>query len=345
MPNTKNDTGLPVEPNWVSYLARQVEKRGVVPFTVLFTLFAVVMSTVIGELTFFFAEIEVGGEIRLLPVLTPAVVAPSLLFFLFYVLSHLEKTKSALRETLGELEVKRREAEQANVAKSEFLTNMSHEFRTPLNAVIGFSHVLENEICGPVNAEQLERIGDIRDAGNHLLNLISDLLDFAKIEAGEFEADFAAMDVARAIDSSFQITALDAEKANIRLSTQLPPELPPLVADQRIFKQMLINLISNAIKFTPAGGSVVVAVSLPLNGGMQVEVCDSGIGMAEEEIPIAIATFGQIDSSLSRRHEGTGLGLPLVNSFMALHGGSLEIESELGGGTMARLLFPAHRLH
>lgn len=245
-----------------------------------------------------------------------------------------------LKETETQLVLAREAAEIANRSKSEFLANMSHELRTPLNAVIGFAKALEIEIYGPVNARQRDRIGDIGQAGEHLLDLINDILDLSKIEAGEFELDLGDVDIARTIESSLRLIAVRAQDADVQLYSETPQDMPKLYADERILKQMLINLLSNAVKFTLGGGSVVVTVSQSGDGGTRIEVRDTGIGMDGKDIPRALATFAQVDGSMTRRREGTGLGLPLVKAFMALHHGTLEIESELGVGTVARLLFP-----
>jgi PAS domain S-box-containing protein len=232
-------------------------------------------------------------------------------------------------------------AEIANRAKSEFLANMSHELRTPLNAVIGFSDALAQEFYGTLTKRQQGIVHDVGDAGRHLLDLINDILDLSKIEAGKFEPYFEEVDVARTINSSLRLISDRAAAANVEIGTALPETLPALYADERLLKQMLINLLSNGVKFTPSGGKITVKVLLPGNGGMQIEVCDTGCGMKADDIPTALSAFGQVDGTLTRRHEGSGLGLPLVQSFMQLHGGQLDIESEEGVGTAARLNFPA----
>lgn len=248
------------------------------------------------------------------------------------------------RVCITELKNAQEKSEQASKTKSEFLSSVSHELRTPLNAVIGFAEILEKGLLGPLNDQQKERIGDIREAGDHLLDLINDILDFSKVESGKFEPVFVDVDVERAVNRSIKLAGNLAEKKNIQLTTELPRSIPPLRADERLFKQMLINLLSNALKFTPVEGKVVVAVSLPEEGGLQVEVRDTGSGMDKEDIPKALSAFEQINGSLTRQHRGTGLGLAIVESFIKLHGGTLEIESEIGVGTVARLVFPEYRV-
>ncbi|HTZ81522.1 MAG TPA: PAS-domain containing protein [Stellaceae bacterium] len=238
----------------------------------------------------------------------------------------------------------RDEAELASRSKTEFLANMSHELRTPLNAVIGFSDVLIGEIFGPLgDAHYRDYAHDIRDSGNHLLNLINDVLDVAKIEFGRIELTEDVVPLGEIIGSSVRLMRERAEAAGVELRTDLCAELPALRADIRRMKQVLLNLLSNAVKFTPSGGAVTIAVAVE-DEGLRIAVSDTGIGMAPEDLAIALQPFGQIDSRLARKYQGTGLGLPLTKAMVELHGGSLELISASGRGTTALVRLPAERL-
>ena len=244
------------------------------------------------------------------------------------------KAKSAMRE-----------AQAANRAKSEFLANFSHELRTPLNAIIGFSEMMDAQALGPIENERYrDYIGDIHGSGVHLLEVINDILDISKIEAGKFEMHEEVVDLGRAIKMAVEIIRPRAEEAGLTLATELPPALPCFHADERKIKQILINLLSNAVKFTPAPGSVTLAAIRRADGGFALEVADTGIGIAAEDIAAAMAPFGQVDTGLNRKYEGTGLGLPLVKTFIELHGGTFTLESEVDVGTIATALFPKGRI-
>lgn len=230
----------------------------------------------------------------------------------------------------------------ASQAKSEFLANMSHELRTPLNAVIGFSEMLTAGYFGALNDKQRERVQDINLCGTHLLQLISDILEFSKGEAGKLELHEEDIDVKRAVDECTRIVFERAKSKHITLTTMLEDSLPLLHGDKRKLRQILLNLLSNAIKFTPAHGTVTVAARIDHHGQMVFAVSDTGIGIAEADIATALAVFGQVHRSQS--HEGTGLGLPLCKMFAELHGGKLQLTSEVGVGTTVRITFPAERV-
>lgn len=243
-----------------------------------------------------------------------------------------------------ELRSAKEEAEVANRTKSEFLANMSHELRTPLNAVIGFSEVMTSQVFGPLGSDQYHDYAhSIHESGRHLLDLINDILDVSKIESGQLTLAEEILDLTAIITASQRLVRERAAKAGIALHAELPSDLPRLRADQRRMKQVFLNLLTNAVKFTPPGGAVTVSARHTAEG-LLVRVIDTGIGMRPEDIPLALLPFRQIDSGLSRRHEGTGLGLPLTKALVELHGGSLQLKSAPGQGTEVRLWFPADRL-
>ena len=233
-------------------------------------------------------------------------------------------------------------AETASAAKTSFLANMSHELRTPLNAIIGFAEALAAGYFGPLNGKQGEYVRDIKDSGNHLLLLINDLLDVAKIEAGKFELQPEAIHLADEIQSCLRLVASRAIEGGVTLESKLPDALPLYRADRRALKQVLLNLLSNAVKFTMPGGTVTVSVAYDVIDGIQISVADTGIGIASQDLPKVVMPFGSLtrNASLSRRREGTGLGLPLSKSLVEMHGGRLEIVSELGRGTIATVRLP-----
>jgi signal transduction histidine kinase len=232
-------------------------------------------------------------------------------------------------------------AKAANRAKAEFIANMSHELRTPLNAIIGFSELMKVQAFGPLgDRKYLEYADDIHVSGNHLLDIINDILDLSKFEVGKMDLQEGPVDSARMVESSVHLLGENAEKGGVALRTVVPDNAPYIYGDERAIKQILINLLSNAIKFTPQGGEVVVEVTAGPNGATHLIVRDTGIGMAPEDIPIALTPFGQIDTSFTRKFEGTGLGLPIVKSLVEQHGGELRLTSELGEGTTATAVFP-----
>jgi signal transduction histidine kinase len=237
-----------------------------------------------------------------------------------------------------------REAELANRVKSEFLANMSHELRTPLNAIIGFSEILATEMMGPIGtAVYRDYANDIHNSGKHLLEIINDILEISRVEAGKLSLREANLDVAEVVGRTVRLVRDRAAVAKLQLAVDVAQGLPPLYADERLLKQSLLNLLTNAVKFSRAGGAIVVAVERDKEGGMVFAVRDSGIGIEAHNLDKVFRPFYQVDSSLARTQEGLGLGLPLVKSFVELHGGRVSIESEFGRGTIARLHFPAHR--
>ena len=253
-------------------------------------------------------------------------------------ITELKKREEGLRAA-------KNEADAANRSKTDFLHNMSHELRTPLNAIIGFSEIMEKELLGPLGTPQYtEYAGDIHRSGDHLLSIINDILDLAKIEAGKYELVETEVDLAEVVDLCCRLVGDRADQAGHRMSVDIPEDLPALYADQRALKQILLNLLSNAVKFTPDGGEVTVTAGVAGDGCAELSVTDTGIGIAEENIETVLSNFGQVDTSLSREYEGTGLGLPLVKWLAKLHGGTLRIESKVDAGTTVTVSFPAERV-
>jgi PAS domain S-box-containing protein len=243
-----------------------------------------------------------------------------------------------LRRNAQALTIALDRAEGANRAKSEFLAAMSHELRTPLNAILGFSDILQKEMFGPMGNERyLDYARSIHGSGAHLLGLINDILDLSRLDAGQLELALEPVNLRELVAACEESMALRAEQGRIRLSSAIEPVM--LRADNRRMRQMLLNLLSNALKFTPAGGEVRVE-TFRSDDGFVIAVQDTGIGMSDEDIPKAMERFGQIDSSLSRKYEGTGLGLPLTQQLAQLHGALFAIESAPGQGTTVRIIFP-----
>lgn len=243
-----------------------------------------------------------------------------------------------------EAEEARHAAESANRSKSRFLAVMSRELRTPLNAIIGFSDLIRTQSVGPLQpAKYREYADDIHVSGQNLLAVINDILDMAKIEDGKMVLFEEAIDLDEQIAGATRSVSERARQGQVALDRQVAPGLPPLFADQRSVRHILLNLLSNAIKFTPGGGRVCVQTERTREGGLELVVADTGIGMSAEHLAVALTPFGQVANEYTRRHDGTGLGLPLVKSLAELHGATMEIDSALGQGTTVRIIFPRER--
>jgi signal transduction histidine kinase len=252
---------------------------------------------------------------------------------------------TGLKQVEAELIRARDSAQAANRAKTQFLANMSHELRTPLNAIIGFSEIMRSEVYGPLGEPRYaEYINSIADSGTHLLSLINDILDLSKIEVGEITLVESDVDLGNLIESCLSLVRDKALSKSISMESVVADGLPPVCADARLLKQVLLNLLQNAIKFTPADGQVRAGAALTADAGVQITVADTGIGIKEEDIPRALERFGQVDSDLSRQYNGAGLGLPLAKSFTELHGGTLSISSKVNHGTIVTVLLPADRV-
>jgi len=245
------------------------------------------------------------------------------------------------KNTERELINAKEKAVLANRAKSEFLATMSHELRTPLNAIIGFSQMMKDELFGPLKNDSYKGYAtDIHASGEHLLGLIVDILDISAIETGQLEMLKEEVDLAKAATASIRLVYAQAKKGGVRLSSVIADDLPTLIAEERHIKQVLVNLLSNAVKFTPEGGSVTLDVRLDKGGAARFTITDTGIGMDETGIEIAFKPFSQVDSALSRKYEGSGLGLPLARGLVESLGGVLELESKPGVGTKVSVRLP-----
>lgn len=245
-------------------------------------------------------------------------------------------------ETNIELAAQTASAQAENRDKSQFLANVSHELRTPLNAIIGFSEFIKLERSGPIgNEKYAEYIRDIHSSGVHLLSLINDILDYSKAEADKLELDISEVDVTKTVRNSMRLVSPRAESAQVQLIEEIPSEHFILKTDGKKLKQVMLNLLSNAVKFTPSGGSVTVTMwQNVVDGSLSIEVKDTGIGIAPKDISRAMAPFGQVDNTLSRKYEGTGLGLPLTKKFVEIMCGTFNIQSEVGKGTTIVICLP-----
>lgn len=252
---------------------------------------------------------------------------------------------TAERERENQLVKARDDAERASAAKAEFVANMSHEFRTPLNAIIGFAQVLRDEMFGPLGSERYTGyVEDILESGEHLLELVNDILDLARADAGRMEIEESVIDLTILVTQSLRFVRDRAARERIALETRLPRNLPRVLGDHRRLRQLLLNLLTNAVKFTGHGGRIVVEAERLGDGGIALRVADSGIGMSRDDIVVALEPFGQAHRRHRGRLEGTGLGLPIARRIAELHGGSLEIESAPGKGTTATITLPAGRI-
>ena len=234
-------------------------------------------------------------------------------------------------------------AEAANKAKSDFLAGMSHEFRTPLNAIIGFSELMSTGLAGQLTDKQLEYINDILTSGQHLLSLVNDILDLSKVEAGKMELEMNEFDVKKVVKTSAALFKEQAYKQGLHMTVEIAEGLETIIGDERKIKQVLFNLLSNAVKFTPNGGSIRVEATLPDDKDfVTFSVSDTGIGISADDQNKLFAPFQQLDTTLTRKHKGTGLGLNLCKKFVELHGGKIWVESGAGKGSNFIFIIPVH---
>ena len=279
--------------------------------------------------------------------------------FFSYVASNMNKSATMLlsfrREMdalVAELETARsmseearRRAEEANLAKSRFLASMSHELRTPLNAILGFSEVMASEVLGSMNNPTYRDYArDIHGSGQHLLDVINEILDLSRIEAGRYQLNEEPMVLVDAAEECCRMMELKARNKNIRLVRQFESAMPRLFADERAVRQITLNLLSNAIKFTGSGGEIFIRVGWTAGCGQYVSVKDNGPGIPEDEIPIVLSAFGQGSIAIKSAEQGTGLGLPIVQGLLSMHGGEFQLWSKLREGTEATAVFPPSRV-
>ena len=250
---------------------------------------------------------------------------------------------TAFKKAEGELVGARRAAEQANAQKSDLLAKISHEIRTPLNAILGFAEVMLEERFGPVgNDRYKEYLKDVHASGAHVISLVNDLLDLAKVEAGRMDLSFTSVSLNDLVSSCFTLLQPQAARDRIVMRTSFAAKLPSVVADDRSVRQIVLNLVSNAIKFTDAGGQVIVSTALTDRGEVAFRVRDTGIGMNDQEVEAALEPFRQL--ATSRKRGGTGLGLPLTKALVEANRGALQISSQPNEGTLVEVIFPPTRV-
>jgi signal transduction histidine kinase len=257
-------------------------------------------------------------------------------------ISFIDNEKLRFERTRSERLLSRSEA--ANRAKNDFLAIMSHELRTPLNAIIGFSEIIANQMFGPVGQPKYaDYAGDIRSSGTHLLSIINDILDISKAEAGKLQLEEEPIDPVESLNRAMRMFRQRASELGVDLSFRVRDDIPWIIADPRLFNQVAINLTSNALKFTPEGGNVWIDIGLDASGSLALTVKDTGIGIKKADIMRVFEPFVQVENAMSRTHQGTGLGLPLVRKIMSLHGGSVDLDSIVGEGTTVTATFPKSR--
>jgi two-component system cell cycle sensor histidine kinase PleC len=239
----------------------------------------------------------------------------------------------------------RRRAEGSNIAKSQFLAQMSHELRTPLNAILGFSEVMQTEVFGPHAVPAYKDYSnDIHSSGQHLLNLINEILDLSRIEAGRYELNEEPVSLTTVVEDCHHLLALRAKTRGITVHDVFEVDLPRLWADERALRQVCLNLLSNAIKFTPSSGEIWLKIGWTASGGQYLSVKDTGPGIPEEEIPVVLSKFGQGSNAIKSAEQGTGLGLPIAKNLVDLHGGTFTLKSKVRIGTELIVTFPPERV-
>lgn len=255
-----------------------------------------------------------------------------------YLITELEVAKAHSDEA-------RRRAEDSNLAKSRFLASMSHELRTPLNAILGFSEVMAQEVLGPLNNPTYKEYAtDIKQSGEHLLTLINEILDLSRIEARRFDLNESQLKLADLVEECCRMMDLKIRGKDIRIMPQFDANLLPILADETTIRQVILNLMSNAVKFTPASGQIQIKIGWTSGGGQYVSIADNGPGIPEEELELVLTAFRQGSIAIKNAEQGAGLGLPIVQAIMELHGGSFKLKSKLREGTEAIVMFPLSRV-
>ncbi len=346
-PAAEGRDGLRARPRGASSAATQMLGRlGLPGATAVLVVIAVLAAEVVHALILTVRGAPYRLQFVIEVALVTLVVATPIIVYAQLIIRQLARSRRALKQMTERLVIAVDGAEQANRAKSQFLANMSHELRTPLNAIIGFSDMIHSQQFGSVgNPRYLDYVKDINKSGHHLLSIINDILDLSKIEAGRASVqDEEEFNVAAVLDATMRMMRPLADREGVLLETSLESRDLRLIAVERMVCQILLNLLSNAVKFTPPGGRVVLSALRNAEGALLVAVSDTGLGMTPQEIKIALTPFGQIQNAQSRRHAGTGLGLPLAKAMIEMHGGSLRVASAPGQGTTISLLFPRERV-
>jgi signal transduction histidine kinase len=325
-------------------LERKLSRQGAVGGTIVLSILAAVLAALV-HLALYFDGAKMTRAAFFHVIIETLAVASPLILYSRYVITQLKKSRRQLAEMSCHLAIAVDEAEQANRAKSAFLANMSHELRTPLNAILGFSEVMKEQSLGAMeNPRYLAYVAHIHDSGQHLLGIINDVLDLAKIEAGKMTLDnateFAFEPLAA---SSLAMLKGLGEKFGVTVHNQIAEPGLCFTGAERMIRQVMINLVGNAIKFTPHGGDVTLTGRKRPDGGYDIMVRDTGIGMNEDEMAHALTPFGQNGNRFTGRHDGTGLGLPLAKAMLELHGGTLTLTSAPDMGTTVTMVLPANR--
>jgi len=336
----------PLRSGWLAVLNRRLGRMSIVSVTALFLVATVVAAMSLHVLLDAAGLQTLDFEALRAAAIVTVLVGTPVILYAQSVIRELLASRRALRLMTERLAWALNNAEQANEAKSAFLASMSHELRTPLNAIIGFSDIMANQRLGPLEDPRYRGYArDINVSGTHLLDIVNDVLDIAKIESGQSPlVEERAVDLGELVQAACVMVAPQAAAGGVALKRQGRYRGARILGLERMLRQVVVNIVSNAVKFTPEGGTVRVGSKLGEDGGLAIVIADDGIGMSSEDIKVALTPFGQVDSPLGRQREGTGLGLPLAKSMMELHGGALAIASAPGEGTTVELWFPSSRV-